>query len=224
MGLSESVFYILELTGTIAFAVSGAMVAIERRLDVFGVVFLGMMTAVGGGIIRDMLIGSLPPTAFVRMEYVLVACSVSVVVFLIAYFARRMYFEKAKRIDDINNIFDAVGLGAFAVSGTRIGVVSGFGGNAFLCIFLGLLTGIGGGLLRDIMSRSVPFVLQKRVYALAAIAGSASYYILSRCSVPDAVAIFAGLALTCLIRILATVFRWDLPVALPVDEVRNGKR
>lgn len=223
MDLTERVFYILELTGTIAFAVSGAMVAIERRLDVFGVVFLGMMTAVGGGIVRDMLIGSLPPTAFVRMEYVLIACGVSLIVFLIAYFARRTYFEKAKRIDDINNIFDAVGLGAFAVSGTRIGVVSGFADNAFLCIFLGLLTGIGGGLLRDIMSRSVPFVLQKRVYALAAIAGSVSYYILSLYSVFDTIAIFAGLVLTCVIRILATVFRWDLPVAHPVEETRNER-
>lgn len=221
MDLSESVFYILELTGTIAFAVSGAMVAVERRLDVFGVVFLGMITAVGGGMIRDMLIGCFPPTAFIRMEYVLIACGVSLAVFMIAYFARRTYFEKAGRIDDINNIFDAVGLGAFAVSGTRIGIVYGFGENAFLCVFLGLLTAIGGGLLRDIISRSVPFVLRKRVYAVAALAGSITYYLLSLCTKLDAVAIFAGLVLTCLIRILATVYRWDLPVALPVEEAES---
>jgi uncharacterized membrane protein YeiH len=223
MGLTESVFYILELTGTIAFAVSGAMVAIERRLDIFGVVFLGMTTAVGGGIVRDMLIGCFPPMAFVRMEYVLIACGVSLAVFLIAYFARRGYFENARRIDDINNIFDAVGLGAFAVSGTRVGIVYGFGENAFLCVFLGLLTGIGGGLLRDVMSRSIPFVLRKRVYAIAALAGSTAYYLLSRGPISDAVAIFAGLALTCLIRILATVFCWDLPVALPLAEAENKR-
>lgn len=224
MGLSEHVFYILELTGTIAFAVSGAMVAIERRLDIFGVVFLGMMTAVGGGMIRDMLIGCFPPTAFIRMEYVLIACGVALIVFLVAYFARSTYFKNARRIDDINNIFDAIGLGAFAVSGTRMGIVYGFGENAFLCVFLGLLTGIGGGLLRDVMSRSVPFVLRKRVYAIAALVGSIAYYTLSRCHFPDAVAIFAGLALTCIIRILATVFCWDLPVALPVEGTSNKRR
>ena len=223
MELSQQIFYILEITGTVAFAVSGAMIAIERGLDVFGVVFLGMITAVGGGILRGVLIGVFPPMAFEHRIYVFTAAAVSILVFLIAYFARRTYFEKLKLIDGINNIFDAVGLGAFAVSGTRIGLQSGFGDNAFLCVFLGMLTAIGGGLLRDMMSRSVPVVLRKRIYAIAAILGSIAYYYLRQWGVRDTLSIFLTVGLVCLIRIMATVFEWDLPVAAPEPVVRNRK-
>ncbi len=221
MELSQQIFYILEIAGTVAFAVSGAMIAIERRLDVFGVVFLGMITAVGGGMIRDMLIGVFPPMAFEHKDYVLTAAAVSLVVFLIAYFARKTYFEKLKLIDDINNIFDAVGLGAFAVSGTRIGIFNGFGDNAFLCIFLGMMTAIGGGLLRDMMSRSVPVVLRKRIYAIAAISGSITYYYLRSFGLKDALSIFIAIGVVVLIRILATVFEWDLPVAVPREKSKQ---
>ncbi|MEG2009672.1 MAG: trimeric intracellular cation channel family protein [Oscillospiraceae bacterium] len=223
MEITEQIFYILELIGTLAFAVSGAMIAIERRLDLFGVVFLGVITACGGGMIRDILIGAFPPAMFLNKEYVLIACLVSIIVFFIAYFARRTYFSKVKRIDFVNNIFDAVGLGAFAVTGTRIGIASGFGDNAFMCIFLGLLTGIGGGLLRDMMSRSVPLVLRKRIYAVAAIVGGGLYYLLYLLELGNEIAIFAGVGVTCAIRILATIFRWDLPVAVPLPETVEGE-
>lgn len=223
MNLETQIFYILEIIGTVAFAVSGAMVAVERRLDVFGVVFLGMITAVGGGIIRDLLLGRFPPAAFTNMEYVLTACAVSLAVFLVAYFADKTYFSKAKLAEDVNNIFDAIGLGAFSVSGTQIGIAAGYGDNTFLCIFLGMLTGIGGGLLRDMMSRSVPFVLRKRIYAIAAIMGAAVYYILNRNGVSSALSIFSGVGLTCAIRILATVFKWNLPIAEPAQEISNGR-
>ncbi|MGI5985787.1 MAG: trimeric intracellular cation channel family protein [Clostridiales bacterium] len=224
MWLTERVFYILEIVGTIAFAVSGAMIAIERRLDLFGVVFLGVITAVGGGMIRDILIGSFPPVMFINMEYVLTACAVSIAVFLVAYFASHTYFKKASFIDTVNNVFDAVGLGAFSVTGTRIGISAGYSDNMFLCVFLGMLTGIGGGLLRDMMSRSIPFVLRKRIYALAAIAGACLYYLLFRIKAADTIAIFSAVGLTCIIRILATAFEWNLPVAAPEKEIVRTKK
>lgn len=224
MGLTEQLFYILEIVGTIAFAVSGAMVAIERRLDLFGVVFLGVITAVGGGMIRDILIGSFPPKMFINMEYVLIACGVSLIVFIAAYFAGHIYFEKVKLIDTVNNIFDAIGLGAFSVTGTRIGISAGYADNVFMCIFLGMLTGIGGGLLRDMMSRSIPFVLHKRIYAVAAIAGACIYYLLFYFKVSDEVAIFSAVGATCLVRILATYYEWNLPVAIPEKEAIRTKR
>lgn len=213
----QEIFYILEIIGTAAFAVSGAMVAIERRLDLFGVVLLGMTTAVGGGVIRDLLIGRFPPAAFVSMEYVIIACGISLAVFFAAFFARSVYFSKAKLLEDVNNIFDAVGLGAFSVFGAQTGIAAGYGDNGFFCVFLGLLTGVGGGLLRDVMSRSVPFVLRKRVYAVASILGATVYYLLDRAGAGDALSIFSGVALVCLIRILATIFEWDLPVATPPE-------
>ncbi len=220
----ELAFYILEIVGTIAFAVSGAMVAIERRLDLFGVVFLGVITAVGGGMIRDILIGSFPPKMFVNMEYVLISCCVSLVVFLAAFFAGHIYFQKVKLIDTVNNIFDAIGLGAFSVTGTRIGISAGYADNVFMCVFLGMLTGIGGGLLRDMMSRSIPFVLQKRIYAVAAIAGAGLYYLLYYFKVSDAAAIFSAVGAICLIRILATYYEWNLPVAIPKKETFSTKK
>lgn len=213
MGLTEQIFYILELLGTVAFAVSGAMVAIERRLDLFGVVFLGVITAVGGGMIRDTLIGSFPPSMFLNMEYILLACAVSLLVFLVAYFGGRNYYAKIATIDCVNNIFDAIGLGAFSVTGTRIGIAAGYFDNPFLCIVLGLITGIGGGLLRDMMSRSIPFVLKKRIYAIASLLGASLYFALYTLGIGDALSIFMGVGLTCGIRILATKYRWDLPVA-----------
>lgn len=224
MEITESVFYVLELIGTVAFAVSGAMVAIERRLDLFGVVFLGVITAVGGGMIRDVLIGSFPPAMFVSIEYVLIAISVSALVFLAAYFKSEIYFKNAALIDTVNNIFDAVGLGAFSVTGTRIGISSGYGDNVFMCIFLGMLTGIGGGLMRDMMSRSIPFVLRKRIYAVAAIAGAGLYYLLFAFKVQNTLAIFSAVSLTCIIRVLATKYKWDLPVAAPEKEKTGAGR
>lgn len=224
MEITKSVFYVLEIVGTIAFAVSGAMVAIERKLDLFGVIFLGIITAVGGGMIRDVLIGSFPPAMFVNMEYVITACAVSIAVFLAAYFASGTYFKNTRLIDTVNNVFDAVGLGAFSVTGTRIGISAGYSENAFMCIFLGMLTGIGGGLLRDMMSLSIPFVLRKRIYAVAAIAGACLYYLLFRLKANDPISIFSAVGLTCLIRILATKYGWNLPVAIPKNQSTQEKQ
>ncbi len=226
MEITESIFHALEIIGTIAFAISGAMVAIERRLDLFGVIFLGVITAVGGGIIRDLLIGRFPPAAFVNKEYVFISIGSAAIIFVTAYFARRTYFKKVRLIDTVNNIFDALGLGAFAVSGTMTGIAVGYGDNAFMCVFLGMLTGVGGGLLRDMMSLSVPFVLRKRIYAIAAIIGACTYYFLYCLEAHNAVSIFAAVGITVAIRVLATVFKWNLPVAkydlIPKSEI--GKR
>lgn len=217
MDLTETIFYILELVGTLAFALSGAMLAIKRHLDLFGVIFLGVITAVGGGMIRDILIGNTPPVMFTSVEYVLLAAAASATVFVIAYRSRDSFADKARYIDFVNNIIDAVGLGVFTVTGTRIGMMTA-GDNAFMCIFLGVITGIGGGLLRDTISMAVPVVLRKKIYALASIAGGLCYYYMLRLGALHEVSAFTGVAVVCLIRILAARYRWDLPVALPVTE------
>lgn len=199
------------MIGIVTSAISGSMVAIEKRTDVFGVAFLGIITALGGGVIRDVLIGRLPPVMFSSYEYVLTAALVSLLVFFLAFFTREKYQKNDGLIKSINNIFDAIGLGAFAVIGARTAVDAGFGDNMFLVVCLGMITGIGGGLLRDIMIREIPFILKKRIYALAALAGALTYALLVEVS--DSWALIAGIFVTFLLRILATVFKWDLPTA-----------
>lgn len=113
-------------------------------------------------------------------------------------------------IDRVNNIFDALGLGVFTVIGVRAGVAAGYGENAFLCVFLGLLTGVGGGVLRDMMSREIPMVLCRRVYAIASIIGGAAYFLL-RTPLQESTAALTGVILVFAIRMLATHYRWSLP-------------
>ncbi len=204
-------FSMLELLGTVAFAVSGAMVAIDRHADVFGVVFLGMTTAIGGGIVRDCLLGNFPAAIFSNRVTLLTALACPVLVFLIAWVAGDGYERRKGAADTVNNLFDALGLGAFTVTGVRMGLAAGYGDRWFFLVFLGLVTGIGGGLLRDVMTNSTPFVLQKRVYALASIIGAVAYLLLCKIGLTPTLAGMAAVALVFVIRLLATVFRWNLP-------------
>ena len=212
------VFEIGEWIGTAAFAVSGAMVAIDRGADLFGVLLLAVITAVGGGTLRDVLIGCFPPRMFASSEYVLLAVVCALAVFILARALKERYFASELMIGAINNVFDAIGLGVFAVSGARIGMEAGFGDNLFLVVFLGTTTAIGGGMLRDTLIRQMPFVLRKHVYAVAAIAGAMTYALLTRASVHSALAYGAGWAVTVSLRMLATVFRWNLTKAFEPGE------
>lgn len=193
---------ILEIIGTIAFAVSGAMVGAKAKMDIFGVTVLGLTTAVGGGIIRDLLIGVIPPVAFQMPVYALVAIAVSLIVFIPAI---------RNRIDTdsfVINLVDAVGLGVFTVTGVQTGAAFN---NAFLSIFLGAVTGVGGGVLRDIFAMRQPVIFVKRVYALASLAGAALCTALM--PVSDNIAMLAGAVTVVVIRVLAAKHRWNLPKA-----------
>ncbi|MBP3445806.1 MAG: trimeric intracellular cation channel family protein [Clostridia bacterium] len=211
MELEDLIYFIVEIIGTVAFATSGAMVAINKRVDIFGVLVLSSITALGGGAIRDILIGATPPRMFSDYRYVMVAVIVSTVVFTIAYIFRERYQQKAKAVDSVNNVFDAVGLGLFTVTGVQVAIDSGFGLNGILAVCLGVITGIGGGVLRDVMLREIPFVLKKRIYALASIAGGTVYYHLHNAGFDRTRAIVIAVLVTFIIRILATIFKLDLP-------------
>jgi len=144
---------------------------------------------------------------------VLLACLCALVVFVIARVYKERYVAREKMIEQINNVFDAVGLGVFAVSGARIGMEAGFADNMFLTTFLGATTAIGGGMLRDVLLREMPFVLKKRVYAVAAILGALGYALLLRAGVGEIMAYGLGMIITTAVRILATVFKWNMPQA-----------
>ncbi|MCQ2437115.1 MAG: trimeric intracellular cation channel family protein [Clostridia bacterium] len=210
---------IAEYIGTVAFAVSGAMCAIDRELDLFGVLLLGIITATGGGMLRDVILGATPPAAFIDPVYVLTAAIVSLLVFLVAYIRPERYSRTHETVDRRIDIFDAIGLGIFAVTGAEAAMAAGHGDNLFLCVFMGMNTAVGGGILRDILSMRVPMVLVKHVYALAAIIGALAFCLLVRC-LPPALAMFLAAGVTFVIRRLAVRFNWNLP---KVRQIQNGK-
>ena len=210
----NAIFQLCEAIGTAAFAVSGAMVAIDKGTDIFGVLLMAVFTALGGGTLRDVLIGHFPPRMFTNFHYVLLSCICAVTVFIIARIFKERYIERERLIEQVNNVFDAIGLGIFAVYGARIGMEAGFADNIFLTTFLGTTTAIGGGMLRDVLLQEMPFVLKKRVYAVAAIVGALGYALLMRMGMNSVMAYALGMMATIAVRILATVFRWNLPKAI----------
>lgn len=207
----SEIMKVLEIIGTIAFAVSGALVAIGAGLDIFGVVFVGCITAVGGGIVRDILLGISPPSIFTNFPMFLLALLTTIVVFLVAFVNRKRFFELKNKIEHINNIFDALGLAVFTVIGAEAGYINGFSDNGFIIVSIGMITGIGGGIFRDILTDTTPYVLKKHVYALATILGAILYVILKRCFDNITLISILPMLLVFLIRLFATIFHWSLP-------------
>ena len=167
--------------------------------------------AVGGGMTRDILIGATPPAIFSNMYILVIAAVAAAIAFMIAYVARRKFEEIRERIEKVNNIFDAIGLAAFSVMGTEISFVNGLSDNAFLSIMLGMLTGVGGGIMRDILTDSTPYIFKKHVYALASLGGAALYYILRLCAYGSLVPSVFAMLFIIVVRMLATKYRWSLP-------------
>ncbi|MBQ4516962.1 MAG: trimeric intracellular cation channel family protein [Clostridia bacterium] len=220
--ISTELLHVLEILGTIAFAISGALVAIKAELDIFGVVFIGGITAVGGGVVRDLLIGQIPPAIFSNLPIILIALLTSVFVFIIAYVQRRHFDRLSLKIEQINNLFDAVGLAAFSVMGTEVSFVRGFSDNLFFSVMLGMLTGVGGGIFRDILTDTTPYILKKHIYALASIFGSLLYCILRQNTDDLILATMLSLVSVVAIRMLATKFLWSLP-KIRLEETDNEK-
>ena len=207
----DEFIFILELIGTVAFASSGAMIAIEKKMDIFGVNVLGATTAVGGGIMRDIILGLTPPGAFSHPVYVLVAALTSTILFVIAY-AKPTAFESRVKTDYYDKLMfwcDTAGLGIFTVVGIQAAVRAVGGENVFFFVFIGTLTEVGGGVLRDIMAGETPYILVKHIYACAAIAGGI-VCVVGRTAFGEAYGTILGLAATVLLRFLAAHFRWNL--------------
>lgn len=206
-------FTFAEIIGTVAFALSGALKAIQKKLDIFGVCVLAVFTALGGGVVRDLLLGLTPPRMFYSEGYLLTALAVAVGTFLVV---RRLHqaAEFGLWWDRVFNICDALGLGIFAVIGTQAAIQAGFGSKFFLCLSTGVITGVGGGALRDMMCVEIPSILRKHIYAVAALAGSLLYYILVWFSVPVPLATLVAVAVTVTLRILARHYQWNLPRAI----------
>lgn len=193
---------IIELIGTIAFAASGAMVAINKKMDVFGVAMLGLFTSVGGGIIRDVLIGVVPPSTFQHPEYGILGICVSIITFLPPV-RRRVNLDHPAWV-----LIDSIGLGVFVV----IGVQTAMRFDNFLFeICLGTITGVGGGVLRDICAREMPMIFVRHFYACACIIGAAICALIYPYS--DLAAMIIGAVSIIILRLFAAKYKWHLPKA-----------
>ena len=206
---------IVEYVGIVAFAISGAMVAIDKEADLFGVVMMAVITSFAGGIFRDLLLGITPPRFFTHYGLmVIVAVASSIVTFIFAAAMKDYYVNNHSRVMAILNIFDAAGLGIFAVAGVAISIET-VGNNPYIALTMGLITGVLGGSVRDVCLGTIPFIIRKRIYALAVLAGSAVYYVLYVLTPFGVVwSTLVASAVTFSLRILATVFKWNMPKAI----------
>jgi uncharacterized membrane protein YeiH len=208
----ETFVPILDLGGTFVFAISGAVAAVNRRLDIFGILVLSFVTGNFGGITRDLLIGAVPPAALTDGRYLLV----SVLAGLITFF----WYAGVDRLRSPVLLFDAAGLSFFAVAGAQKAIA--FGLSPVMSALLGMLTGIGGGMTRDVLLAEIPHVLCSDLYAVAALAGASIVVIGDLLGLPYGASALAGGVLCFGLRFMAIRHGWHLPVAHLSAQGRAG--
>jgi len=199
----QELFVILDLVGTFAFAISGATVGVRNKLDLFGVLVLAFAAAVSGGIARDLLIGATPPAALATWHYIATSCA-----------AGLLTFFRCNTIERLRNpvqLFDAAGLALFAVTGAA--KAQAFGLDPVSSILLGMLSGIGGGIMRDILVARIPVVLRADLYAVAALAGAAVMVVGDELQLPGVPVTLVAAGLCFGLRFMAIRYGWRLPVA-----------
>ena len=189
---------VMDIIGTIAFAISGVMVASKKKMDLFGINILALCTAVGGGMVRDVLIGVTPPVMFRNPIFVIIALVTANLTILILYFHKKTTRKS----------IDTLGLAAFTMDGVNAGMAVHTG--IFLPAFLGVMTGVGGGIIRDVLANELPQVCVKQIYASASIVGSIITCLFIKYGETNT-AVILGFIIVVLIRVLAAHYRWDLP-------------
>lgn len=194
---------VLDLIGIFVFALSGAVLGAQRRMDLFGILVLGFLTAVSGGVIRDVLIGAVPPAAIANWH----ALAISVAAGLIAF----RFTEWISRLRSPVQLFDAMGLGVFAVTGTEKALE--FGLTPIMAAMLGMVSGIGGGMVRDVLTAQVPLVLRSEIYAVAALAGAAVVVGGRALELPTTITTLSAIGLCVFLRMMGIYRGWNLPLA-----------
>ena len=204
----DTFIFVLNMVGTLAFAASGAMIGLKKNMDIFGVCILGLTTATGGGVIRDLILGVTPPMAFQDPTAAIVALVTSAVFF--SRHVRQVLMHNQRRYDRLLFWMDTLGLGAFSVIGVELAFSQAERPTFFLLVFVGTLTGVGGGVLRDLLAQEVPYIFVKHVYACASLAGAALCAgMWNHVSRVDAMSV--GMAAVVIIRALAAHYHWNLP-------------
>ena len=204
----EQFLLIFELIGTVAFAASGALVGIHKDMDVFGVCILGLTTACGGGMVRDVLLGNTPPAACQNPTDSAVAVVTALILFLSG--VRHLLMGNQQRYDLLMLLMDSAGLGIFTVMGVRVAWHCAENPSLYLLVFVGTVTGVGGGLMRDIMAGDTPYIFVKHIYACASLAGALLCGLLWQ-TAGEMTSMLAGAGLVFAIRCLSAHYRWNLP-------------
>tara|TARA_R110002051_G_scaffold84539_2_gene149848 strand:- start:2352 stop:2960 length:609 start_codon:yes stop_codon:yes gene_type:complete len=194
-------YFIIDILGTIAFAISGVLVAIDKKLDLFGVFIIAFVTSVGGGTLRDLLIGN-TPVLWLR-DPVYLYTIFGAVVFAITFRARLKYIRKSLFL------FDTIGIGLYTMVGIERGISVGL--SSIMCIGLGTITACFGGVIRDILCNEIPVIFRREIYATACIFGGVGYFLLRRLPFDDAYAYMAGIVIVIGIRLIAVRFKIALP-------------
>ena len=209
--MSVLLLAIFDFIGTVAFAISGAITGIQKKMDIFGVNILAIMTACGGGLTRDIVMGNFPPKMFINPFYVLVAAIVANIVFFIMFFHKGVPEKFTGAFDKGLFISDTLGLAAFMVDGVMIGANFGYEDDLFLLVFLGFITGVGGGVLRDVLSIQMPAIFVKHVYALPVLIGGIVMVSMHEIMHTWNIAMISSFALVILLRVMARHYLWNLP-------------
>jgi uncharacterized membrane protein YeiH len=196
---------VADLVGVAVFAASGASAAVAKRLDIFGVAFVGFVAALGGGILRDLVIGAVPPLAFADWRYAVAAVLASLAAFWL--------HPQLSRLRRTVLLFDAAGLSLFTVTGTVKALAAGVP-PVGACL-IGMLTAIGGGLARDLLTGEIPVVLQRDIYAIAALGGAVVVAVLAWLGMATPLPLGVTSVMITGVRLLALYRRWSAPVAVP---------
>lgn len=197
-----SLFTILDLLGTIAFAISGALAAMNRKLDLFGIFIIAFVTAIGGGTMRDALIGRTP---VMWMEHTIYIYLIGVVTILAIIFRNKIYYLKTSLF-----LFDTIGLGIFTITGVETGIQNGL--DPIICITLGAMTGTFGGVIRDILCNEIPVIFRKEIYATASIAGATIFILLYNLGMDTNLIYIITSLIIIVIRLVVVKFKISLPI------------
>jgi uncharacterized membrane protein YeiH len=206
----DTALIILESICVMFFSMSGAIVAIEKKMDLFGVAIMGLTTSIGGGIIRDLILDITPPMSL-RNPRIAIIAIVTSLIFFIPYIRRKIQ-EEEKIYNILMFITDSIGLGLFTVIGVQTAINSGFNDNYFLQVFVGVISGVGGGVLRDVLAGNRPYIFIKHFYANAALIGAIVCVILWNI-VGSLAAMLISASIIFILRVLAAHYHWSLPKA-----------
>ena len=212
----ETVTLIIECVGIASFSISGTIVALSRKTDLFGALVFAMLTSFGGGLIRDTVLGITPPNLFVNPDYfllVIICAAVSAVCFNFAFIKETAELINRHKNDFLLELFDAIGLASFCVTGVNVALEAApeQAENAFLLIFCGCISGIGGGVLRDVVSGELPLIFRKNVYFIPALVGTL-FYVFTRTAMDELLSAVLSIGIITAIRVPAIIFHWNLPV------------
>ena len=199
---AELFIYVLDLFGTMAFAVTGAFKAIEKKFDIVGIIILATITGLAGGTIRDIIIGKVPPNSIADPAYIAITVATGFVIFLL--------FSRLKKHWNLFLKFDAIGLGVFTIIGATF-AYNIFGLNFLAIAFAGIVTAIGGGILRDVFVQDTPIIFVKELYASASLIGVVVFYFILVFDGSLYLATILGIIITTGLRMVAMKFNWNLP-------------